>query len=112
MNAPKGFKVKFKKNTEASQPQIKPNIKRLKIDISEKEKREPKCHKLLPTETILPDDYPIHWDYVYIIDNKFKRSEHETNVENYKRITSSKEIRRAEIFSNRIDVCIGDIVEK
>ena len=30
-------------------------------------------HKLLPSETILPDNAPVHLDYVYIADNVFVR---------------------------------------
>jgi hypothetical protein len=35
---------------------------------------------LLPSETLLQDDYPVHHDYLYIVDGKVFRSDVKGNV--------------------------------
>ena len=70
-----------------------------------------KTFKLLPAETVLEDDYPVHGDYVYIIDNVFARCPIiEGTVADLKRATGAKEIRRCEIFAHD-DARLGDKVE-
>ena len=48
------------------------------------------------TETVLPDDYPIYGDYLYIADGKLYRSNwHDVTVSELKRREGFKEVRRA-----------------
>jgi hypothetical protein len=67
-------------------------------------------HKLLPSETVLPDDYPMYGGYVYIIDGVFQRSNESCPVSEYKRLTGAREIRRCDIFGHP-DARLGDSVE-
>ena len=63
--------------------------------------------KRLLTETILPDNYPVHDMYVYIVDNRFKRFDifigecrHVSTVGQWKKAGGYKEIRRCELFGH------------
>ena len=72
----------------------------------------PKTFKLLPDETILPDDYPVHAMYVYIADNKFVRCMWlDGTVEEWKRKEGFKVIRRCRLFDHE-GARLGDIVEE
>lgn len=68
--------------------------------------------KLLPSETVLPDDYDIHPMYVYIIDGVFARFEgmESDTVGNWKRYAKINEIRRCDLFSHP-GARLGDKVE-
>lgn len=43
-------------------------------------------------EHILPDDYPVHWDYLYVCDGKVTRSDIMGTVRDLKRDTGAKEV--------------------
>lgn len=50
---------------------------------------------LFPDETVLPDDYPIYGDYVYLADGKVYRSDyHDITAAELKRREGFKELRR------------------
>jgi len=66
-------------------------------------------HKLLETETILPDDYPIYAGYMYIADNTFIRSGVFCTVSVFKKALNAKEIRRCDLFGH-YDPKIGEKV--
>lgn len=68
--------------------------------------------KLLPTETVLEDDYPIIPSYVYICDGRFTRYEgwNETTVLGWKRAGKIGEIRRCDLFGHE-GARLGDKVE-
>lgn len=40
---------------------------------------------ILPSETILENDYPVQWDYIYIVEGKVFRSDVQGNVITLKR---------------------------
>ncbi len=67
-------------------------------------------HTLLDDETVLPDDYPMHFDYVYIVDNVFKKSWDSCTVLQYKEAYGVKEIRRCNLFGHE-GARLGDTVE-
>ena len=70
-----------------------------------------KVFKLLPEETVLPDDYPVHAMYVYIADNKFTRCMWlDGTVGEWKRKEGFKEVRRCKLFGHD-GARLGDIVE-
>lgn len=49
-------------------------------------------------EPILPDDYPVYADYLYVADGKVIRSDwHGVNVRRLKHELGAKEIRRCDI---------------
>jgi hypothetical protein len=53
-------------------------------------------------EPILPDDYPVYGDYLYVVDGKVVRSEwHDITVALFKRALSAKEVRRCDINGRR-----------
>jgi hypothetical protein len=52
-------------------------------------------------EPILDDDYPVHFDYLYVADGKVIRSDIRGTVLQLKRITKSYEIRRCDITGRR-----------
>lgn len=54
------------------------------------------------SEEILPDDYPVYGDYLYVADGKIIRSNwHGINVRAFKRLLPAKEIRRCDIAGRR-----------
>lgn len=60
-------------------------------------KPEVQTHKLLPSEKVMPDDYPMYGMYVYIIDNVATRcmdASPNLTVAEYKRKYGAKEIRK------------------
>lgn len=67
-------------------------------------------HKILPSETVLPDDYPLHAGYVYIMDGLFKRALISMTCVSYKSEFQIKEIRRCELFKHD-GARLGDAVE-
>lgn len=67
-------------------------------------------HKLLPSETILEDDYPVYMDYAYIVDNVFMLAPTEMTVLEWKVRWKHKEIRRCELFSHP-NAKLGERVE-
>jgi hypothetical protein len=79
-----------------------------------RERRERQTFKLLPSETVLPDDYPIYMDFVYIVDGKFTRQSRYFNVitvADWKRLDGEiKEIRRCDLFGHP-GAYLGDRVE-
>ena len=49
-------------------------------------------------EPVLPDDYPVYGDYLYVADGKVVRSDlHGTNVRRLKAHLKAEEIRRCDI---------------
>jgi len=66
-------------------------------------------YKLKPSEVILEDNYPIYAGYVYIVDNKFTRSEITGTVRTWKEWSGAQEIRRCELFEHD-GAKIGDMV--
>ena len=53
-------------------------------------------------EEILPDDYPIYGDYLYVADGKVIRSDwHGVTVAKLKRELGAKEIRRCDIYGRK-----------
>ena len=71
-------------------------------------------HNLLKSETILPDYYPVHDMYVYIVDNKFTRFDcmksNARTVGEWKELHGVKEIRRCDLFGHD-GARLGDRVE-
>ena len=69
-------------------------------------------HKLHESETVLPDDYPVYYNYLYIGDMKFIRNDvllHGT-VGKLKRELGLKEIRRCDIYGHE-GAKLGDSLE-
>ena len=57
--------------------------------------------QLTDKETVLPDDYPVYGDYVYIIDGVFKLSNLISGtVADLKRMEKAEEIRRCDLFAH------------
>jgi hypothetical protein len=55
-----------------------------------------------PDETVLPDDYPIYGDYLYVTDGKLYRSDwHGITVRQLKRHEGFTEVRRCNIEARR-----------
>ena len=53
-------------------------------------------------EPILPDDYPVYGDYLYVADGKVIRSDwHGVTVAKLKRVLGAQEIRRCDIYGRR-----------
>lgn len=50
-------------------------------------------------EKILPDDYPVFADYVYVVDGKPVRSDVFGTVRDLKRNTGGKEVRRCDLVA-------------
>jgi hypothetical protein len=72
----------------------------------------PLTHKLLPEETVLEDDHPVHWDYIYIVDGVVMQSPVNGTVLDLRRAVQAKEVRRYKIFhESRAKARIGDRVE-
>lgn len=69
--------------------------------------------KLLPSETIMPDDHNVFPDYVYIVDGRFQRASdiwEVMTIAQWKQKNSFKEVRRCELFSHN-GARLGDMVE-
>ncbi len=57
---------------------------------------------LFPDETVLPDDYPIYGDYLYVADGKLYRSDwHGINVRQLRNREGFSEVRRCNIEARR-----------
>jgi hypothetical protein len=55
-----------------------------------------------PDEGILPDDYPVYGDYLYVADGKLYRSDwHGINVRQLRNREGFKEVRRCNIEARR-----------
>lgn len=70
--------------------------------------------KLLPTETVLPEDYPVYYGYVYIMDGVLRRNTWlgQVTVGYLRTELGVKEIRRCEIFGEGRKLArLGDKVE-
>jgi len=67
-------------------------------------------HLLLSCETILPDDYPVYYEYVYIGDMKIIKNDVliRGTVRDLKEELKLKEIRRCDIFGHGSGCKIGD----
>jgi threonyl-tRNA synthetase len=52
-----------------------------------------------PNEPILPDDFPVHWNYLYICDGIVIRSAIEGTVKELKQDQNADEVRRCHIAS-------------
>ena len=71
----------------------------------------PKTFKLLPEETVMPDEHPVHGMYVYIVDMRFARCMWtESTVGEWKRKEGIQEIRRCNLFGHE-GARLGDKVE-
>jgi len=57
--------------------------------------------EILENENILHDDYPVYFDYAYIIDGVPKKSDIQGTVADLKRLHNAKEIRNYKIFAER-----------
>lgn len=58
------------------------------------------AHEL--NEPVLPDDYPIFADYLYVVDGKVTRSDwHGIRADQFKRHLSATEVRRCDIAGRR-----------
>ena len=71
-------------------------------------------YKLLDMETIIPDDYPIYYLYVYICDGIITVNEEfsETTVGRWKKAKGFKEIRKfAHFVKGREKMEVGDKVK-
>jgi hypothetical protein len=67
--------------------------------------------KLLDSERILPDYYPVYYGYCYIVDNKCYISDIEGTVADIKRKEKAKEVRRYQMFDkSREGARVGDLV--
>ena len=71
---------------------------------------KPKQDKLLETETILSDDYPVHPFVAYIVDMKLTPCYFEGTVGQWKTMDGIKEIRRCSLFSHG-GMKYGDILK-
>lgn len=53
--------------------------------------------QFFPSETVLPDDYPIYGDYFYLADGKVYRSDwHDVSVAELKKREKFSEVRRCD----------------
>ena len=66
-------------------------------------------YKLLENETVLVDDYPIYYNYVYIVDGILTKSKANGTVKEWKDACEVKEIRRCDLFGHE-GAEIGDVV--
>ena len=69
----------------------------------------------LDEETVLPDDYPVNYYFIYIADGKLIRSNlgGDNTVLDLKRLLNVKEVRRCEMFhEDRNRMKIGDVVSE
>lgn len=57
----------------------------------------PLVTELYDDETVLPDDYPVYWDYAYIADNMLIFSPIRGTVRELKASEGYKEVRRCNI---------------
>ena len=74
--------------------------KKQNLDFQAKAKRAIEEPILFPSETILPDDYPIYADYFYIADGKPILSDwHNITVKEFKRRENIQELRRCDLVS-------------
>lgn len=72
----------------------------------------PAIHKLLPTETVLSDNYPMYADHIYIVDNVAVYCEYvNISVGEYKQRHDAKEIRRCSLFGHGKEARVGDRFE-
>jgi len=71
-------------------------------------------HLLLSCETVIPDDYPVYYDYVYIGDMKFIRNDvlMRGTVRDLKRELNLKEIRKCDMFGHGNNARLGDELTK
>jgi len=75
-----------------------------------KQKFEPKVFPLDLSETVLPDDYPVNENYVYIVDGVFTRAIGDMTVGYWKKYGQKAEIRRCALFSHP-GARLGDMVQ-
>jgi hypothetical protein len=55
-----------------------------------------------PNEEVLPDDYPVYGDYLYVADGKVYRSYwHGVTVGELKRCEGFREVRRCNIYARK-----------
>lgn len=52
-------------------------------------------------ERVLPDDYPVNWDYFYVADGKVIRSDIRGTVADLKRDVKASEIKNCDIYGRR-----------
>lgn len=58
--------------------------------------------KIFLDEPILPDDYPIYGNYLYVADGKVVMSDyHDITAKQFKEINGFTELRRCDIFGRR-----------
>jgi hypothetical protein len=74
-------------------------------------KKQERTYTLLPSETVLPDDYPVMTDFIYIVDGVITRQSNyfDITVLDWKRMDGIKEVRRCSLFA-REEACLGDKV--
>lgn len=66
-------------------------------------------YKLLESESVLEDDYPIHKGFVYIVDGVFMKSPAEGTVKDWKEIGGVGEVRKCNLFGHQF-ARLGDRV--
>jgi hypothetical protein len=70
--------------------------------------KEPILTGLFPKEDVLPDNYPVHYDYIYIVDGKIIRSDlgetdfGNSTVKDLKRLLNVKEIRKCDLAARNL----------
>lgn len=74
-----------------------------------------KTYLLKDSEAILPDDYPVHFGFCYIVDCVAVRclvptEFNECTIGEWKNFLKAEEIRKLEIFRPEGEVMIGDMV--
>jgi hypothetical protein len=63
---------------------------------------ERKLDGVVEDENVLPDDYPVNWDYLYVADGKVVRSDIKGTVRDLKRDTKAVEIRRCNMAARNL----------
>jgi len=69
----------------------------LKLVRRKKVSDEPKLDGIVDGEEILPDNYPVNWDFLYVCDGKVVRSNIQGTVRTLKQDVQCTEVRNCEI---------------
>lgn len=52
-------------------------------------------------EPVLDNEYPVYFDYIYVVDGELYRSDIQGTVSDMKRSLKAKEVRRCDIFGRQ-----------
>ena len=63
---------------------------------------ERKIDGVVDGENVLPDDYPVYWDYLYVADGKVIRSDIRGTVKELKHDLNAAEIRNCKIVERNL----------